>query len=110
MLHANHNKPVRVSIIHGEPITLYGRTLTPVAKIVAGGGHEGTVRERQVQGSGWAFAQIKPLHLIEERDGEPIKLLIPDVTGESLRKMAILSVIVAVVSMIFILIGYVRRT
>ena len=38
------------------------------------------------------------------------KSLIPDVTGEALHKMAILSVVFAVVSMIFILIGYVRRT
>ncbi|MBN1579180.1 MAG: hypothetical protein JXA89_00650 [Anaerolineae bacterium] len=110
MPHPNQGKPVRVSMIRGEPITLYGRTMTPVARVTSGGGHEGTVRERRVEGLGWAFAQVKPLHIIEERNGETFKIPIPDVTGETLRKMAILSVMVAVVSMIFILIGYVRRT
>jgi uncharacterized spore protein YtfJ len=105
----SNNKPVRVSIIRGEPIPIYGRTLTPVSKVVSGGSHEGTVRERQVNGFGWAFAQVKPLHIIEERNGEAFKILIPDITGETLRKMAILSVVFAVVSMILILIGYARR-
>ena len=109
MPHSNHNEPIRVSVVHGDPIQVYGRTLTPVAKVVSGGSHEGTVRERQVEGRGWAFVHIKPLHLIEERNGETVKIPIPDVTGETLRKMAILSVIVAAVSMIFILIGYARR-
>jgi hypothetical protein len=109
MSHSGHKPPVRVTVIQGDPISVYGRTLTPVAKIVSGGGHEGTVREHRVEGWGWAFAHIKPLHIIEERNGETDKLLIPDATGEALRKMAILSVVVTVVSMILILVGYARR-
>ena len=109
MSHSNHNMPVRISIIHGEPITVYGRTLTPVAKIISGGDHQGTIRARQINGSGWAFACVKPSHIIEQRNGETVKIPIPDVTREVLSKIAILSAIVAVVSIVFVLGGYIRR-
>ena len=109
MAHANHKNPVRISVVRGEPITVYGRTLTPVAKVVSGGGHTGTVRESHVEGYGWAFARIKPSHLAEERDGDISTIPIPDATSETLYKLAILAIVVTIVSMIFVLIGHVKR-
>lgn len=109
MPHSNHDGPVRTSIVYGEPITVYGRTLTPVAKVTSSGGHQGTIRECRVEGYGWAFSSLKPLHIIEQQNGEVYKIPIPDKTGELLTKIAILSTLVAVVSMILILIGYIRR-
>lgn len=101
--------PLRMRIIHGEPVHVLGRTLTPIARIISGGEHEGTVRPGHVNGEGWAMASIKPLKVIEECDGRTRTLPIPDVTGEALRRMLIISVVVAVVSTVFIIINRISR-
>ncbi len=102
-------RPLRVRIIQGEPVRVFGRTLTPVARVVSGGEHEGTVRPNQASGKGWAMASVRPLKVIEEHDGQTRTLPIPDATGDVLRKMLIISVVAAVVSMIFIIVSRVSR-
>ncbi len=109
MIRPTQPGPVRLSIVHGDPIPVKGRTLTPVARVIAGGGHVGTVREQDVQGRGWAFRVIRPVKVIEKRDGEAQTLIIPDVTRTTLHKMALVGAVVAAVSIAAILIARVKR-
>ncbi len=109
MSHTIIGGPLQIETAHGAPVEIYGRTLTPVARIISGGQHEGTVREAGFAGHGWAFVHVKPLALIEERAGEVRRIPIPDATGKTLRNMALLSVVVAVASMVFILVGRAKR-
>lgn len=109
MIRPTQPGPVRLSIVHGDPIEVRGRTLTPVARVIAGGSHTGTVREHSVEGRGWAVQIIRPIKIIEERDGETRTLIIPDITRERLRKMALVSIVVAIASIIVILVAKINR-
>ncbi|MBN1934973.1 MAG: hypothetical protein JW934_09930 [Anaerolineae bacterium] len=101
--------PIRLSVVYGEPIQMRGRTLTPVARVISGGSYAGTVREHGIEGRGWAAQIIRPIKVIEERDGEARTLVIPDITRKALSKMAIVSVAIAVVSIIVILVVRINR-
>ncbi len=90
------SRPFRIQMLYGAPITLYGRTFTPLARVISGGEHRGTVYADRVQGIGWGAAAIQPLALIEKSGGQERRWFIADLTRQV---TAIISVI-AIVSMI----------
>lgn len=100
---------VRVETVWGHPIEAGGRRFIPIARLVSGGDHRATVREKRVEGWGWGFVHIKPLAVIEEWNGHARTLPIPDETGMRVRNMAILSTVLAAVSILLILVHHIRR-
>lgn len=101
--------PIRAYTLYGEPITAYGCTLTPVARVIAGGSHIGSIGEKSLSGHGRAVQLIRPIQVIEERNGEKRTLPIPDVTREAVLKMTIIGVVVMLASMLTMLIVRVNR-
>ena len=101
--------PIRVETVRGEPIRVYDRTLTPVARVVSAIGHRGTIREAGIEGVGWGVAYVQPLQVIEERDGVERPLLIPDVTGNVLRQMALVAVVISLVATVLIIANRLTR-
>ncbi len=94
--------PLQIETVRGTPVRVHGRTLTPVVRVLSVLGHQGTVRERSVEGSGWGVALVKPLQVIEQRDGKETVHPIPDATAAALRQMALVSLLVSVVSLVLI--------
>ena len=101
--------PIRVETVRGEPIRVYDRILTPVARVVSAVEHRGTIREAGIEGVGWGVAHIRPLQVIEERDGVERPLLIPDVTGNVLRQMALVAVVISLVATVLIIANRLTR-
>jgi len=101
--------PIRISTVQGKPITVHGRTLTPIAQVIAAGDHVGSVGEKNLSGRGWAIQIIRPIQVLEERNGERRTLTIPNVTREALLKMAILGIVVMIGSLLTMLLVKVRQ-
>jgi hypothetical protein len=81
---------------HGTPISVYGCTLTPVCHVVSRLRHRGTIRAAHVEAHGWGVGIVRPVAVLEERNGEEHMLPIRDVTASMLRKMALAGVVVLV--------------
>jgi len=88
--------PLVVEEAHGTPISVYGRTLTPVCHVVSRLRHRGTIRAAHVEAHGWGVGIVRPVAVLEERNGEEHMLPIRDVTASMLRKMALAGVVVLV--------------
>lgn len=101
--------PIQINTVHGKPITVYGRTLTPVARVIAGGSHIGSVGEKNLSGRGWAVQIVRPIQVIEEQNGETRTLSIPNVTREILVKMTIVGIVVMMASLLTMLLVQVKR-
>ena len=101
--------PIRIETVRGEPIRVFDRTLTPVARVVSAVEHRGTIREAGIEGMGWGVAFVRPLQVIEERDGVECALPIQDVTGTVLRQMAIVAIVVYVVATVLIIANRLTR-
>ena len=97
-------EPMTIETVQGTPIEAYGRTFTPVARVISAFRHRGTVRAAQAGGSGWGVVLVIPLGVVEsgqttsERDGEARTLPIPDRTGQVLQQMAILAIVVPILA------------
>ena len=76
----------------GTPIEVYGRTLTPVARVVSAVQHRATITADTSESSGWGIAITQPLRLVEERDGASHAYPIPDLTVAVLQQMAMVAV------------------
>ena len=92
------SSPFQVRTVRGTPIQVYGRTLTPVARVVSVAKHRGTIRQGQVEGAGGGVAYVRPLALIEAddpsaQDGEGRTVPIPDTTATVLRQMATMALV-----------------
>jgi hypothetical protein len=83
--------PLQVKTVRGTPIRAYGRTLTPVVRVVSLVQHQATVRERDCDGRGWGALWVKPLAIVEHDGQRAHTMLIPDVTGTVLRQMALVA-------------------
>lgn len=88
--------PLVVEEAHGTPILVYGCTLTPVCHVVSRLRHRGTIRAAHVEAHGWGVGIVRPVAVLEERNGEEHMLPIRDVTASMLRKMALAGVVVLV--------------
>lgn len=89
--------PLQVRTVSGTPIEVYGRTFTPVARILSSLRHRGTIGANRVAGSGWGFVHTQPIALIETDDQgsgqDSITHPIPDRTGTVLRQMAVVALL-----------------
>jgi hypothetical protein len=86
-----YKSPLQVKTVRGTPIDVYGRTLTPVARVLSAVRHRATIRQDGYEGSGWGAAWVVPLALIEREGGSTHTLVIPNVTATVLRQMALVA-------------------
>lgn len=87
------SSPLQVKTVRGTPIEVYGRTLTPVARVTSTVQHRATIRADRIEGSGWGFAHTQPTALIEETNGSSRAHLIPDRTRTVLGQMALVALV-----------------
>ena len=87
------SSPLQVKTLRGTPIKVYGRTLTPIARVLSAVQHRATIRADHVEASGWGFARTTPIALVEERDGTEQALLIPNRTRTVLGQMALVALV-----------------
>ena len=85
--------PLQVKTIRGTPIRVYGRTLTPVARVLSAVRHRATSGAETIEASGWGFARTLPIALVEERNGKEKALPIPDRTRTVLGQMALVALV-----------------
>jgi hypothetical protein len=95
------SSPCQVRTVRGTPIQVYGRTLTPVTRVVSVVRHRGTIRQGQIEGTGGGAAYVRPLAIIEAdnllaQDGDGRTVAIPDATATVLRQMAMMALVVPV--------------
>jgi hypothetical protein len=101
--------PFEVQIVRGAPIEVYGRTLTPVARVVVGRLRRGTIHEESVDGWGWAVRRVYPIQIRERRAGVERVLPVCDATKQVLRRMSVIAVTISVVAVILILANRLSR-
>jgi hypothetical protein len=94
--------PVRVETARGSSIRVLDRVFTPVVRLVNVRWHRGTIRKASVEGRGGGIVLVRPLAVVEERDGEERVVPIPDTTKTVLRQMAILAVVIPVLAILLI--------
>ena len=98
------SSPLQVKTVRGTPIQVYGRTLTPVARVVSATKHRGTIRRGQIEGAGWGVAYVQPLAVLEAddlsaQDADVRTVPIPDATATVLRQMAVVALIIPALCM-----------
>ncbi len=94
--------PFRVETVKGRAVTVFDRTLTPVARVVSGVRHRGTIRDSSLEGRGWGVALVRPVAAIETRDGVERVLPVDDVTRKLLGRMALVALATSAVAMVLI--------
>jgi hypothetical protein len=82
-----------------------GRILIPVARVTTRVEHQGTVGTGGISGQGGGLVIVRPLALIEQRDGEELTWPIQDLTALVLRQMFLVAVLVATASVALILLN-----
>lgn len=102
--------PITIERVRGTRIEFYGRTLTPVARVVSAIRHRGTIKETGIEGRGGGVAFVIPLEVVEEYNGQVRILPIKDATCSVLRQMAIVAALTPVVAIVLVLINrWMRR-
>lgn len=101
--------PIRVKTLVGEPVHVASRTLTPVTRVTAVVRHRGTIRQTTVEGRGQGWASIRPLAVIETRDGLERVFRVWDVTRVLLIQMAIVALVVPIIAMVLIIVNRLVR-
>ena len=96
-------EPMVVEETHGTPVSVYGRTLTPVCRVASRLRRRGTIEAARVEARGWGGVIARPVAVMEEQNGEERSLPIHDVTASMLRQMAWVGVAVsaAAVALVF---------
>ena len=87
------SRPLQIKTQRGTPIQAYGRTLTPVPRVLSGVHRRATIRADRAEGSGWGFAHTLPIALVEERNGRERVLPIPHRTRTVLGQMAVVALV-----------------
>ena len=88
--------------VRGTPRRVQGRTLTPVARVISRVDHRGTVGTGGIAGQGGGLVIVRPLALIEERDGGEHTWPIRDRTAVVLWQMLLAAALVAAASLVLI--------
>ena len=81
----------RAPVASGTPVQAYGRTFTPIVRMMSLVQHHATIRESGYEGAGWGGVWVKPLAVVEQDGGQAHTMLIPNVTATVLREMAIVA-------------------
>lgn len=82
-------KPFRWQTVHGEPRTIAGRRLTPVARVVSYGRGRGTLGQDNVSGWALGFVRVVPLGVLAEADGQEEWVPVHNATASALRRMVL---------------------
>jgi uncharacterized spore protein YtfJ len=80
-------QPFQVQTVHGEPYTIAGRTLIPVARIFSFGRARGSVGPHRFEGRGLGFVWVSPMAVIVKTDGGERRIRLTDSTLALLRTM-----------------------
>ena len=75
--------------VQGEPCTVAGRTLTPVARVISYGRGRGTLRQDSISGWATGFVRVKPLGMMVEADGQEEWVAVYNSTASALRRMVL---------------------
>ena len=96
-------KPFRWQTVRGEPRTVAGRRLTPVARLISYSRGRGTLRHDSI--SGWALGCVRvlPLGVVVETGGQEGWIPVRDATAAALSRM------VTVAAAITLLLAAVRQ-
>ncbi len=77
---------LRIETVRGQPYSVGGRTLTPVARVVSFRRARGTIGRERIGGWGVAYARITPL-AVEESAGGERRVAIRDATTGALARL-----------------------
>jgi hypothetical protein len=80
-------KPYRWQTVRGEPRTVAGRRLTPVARLISYSRGRGTLRQKSISGWALGFARVVPLGVVVETGGQEEWIAVRDATASALRRM-----------------------
>lgn len=80
-------KPVRWQTVRGEPRTVAGHRLTPVARLISYSRGRGTLRQQSISGWALGFVRIVPLGVVVETGGQEQWISVRDATAAALRRM-----------------------
>ena len=94
-------RALRIKTVRGDPYSVGGRELIPVARVVSFGKARGTVGTRQVSGRGGGFVSVKPLAVIEVTPEGERRIPIRDGTAAAVRGMLAFSITIALVCAAF---------
>lgn len=78
---------LRIETVRGQPYSVGGRTLTPVARVVSFRRARGTIGRERIGGWGVAYARITPLAVVEESAGGERRVAIRDATTGALARL-----------------------
>jgi hypothetical protein len=92
-------------VLVGEPIPAGGRMLRPVARA---GGWYGQGGDEQGRGFG-GWLRVQPLEMrVSDPNGDEYTVSITDATGDAVRRIALMGLLVATVSALLLLLGLLR--
>jgi uncharacterized spore protein YtfJ len=92
-------------ILVGDPISAGERTLRPVARA---SGWAGAGGDEQGRGAG-ALLRVRPLEVrVIDPGGEEYIVSVTDPTGDAVRRIAVMALVVAAVSALLLLVGLLR--
>lgn len=91
-------EPMVAEEVRGTPVSVYGRSLTPVCRVVSRLRRRGAIGTARVEASGGGIVIARPVAVMEERNGEVSRLPIRDVTASMLRQMAWVGIAVSVMA------------
>jgi hypothetical protein len=95
--------PFRWQTVRGEPRTVAGRRLTPVARLISYSRGRGTLRRRRLSGWALGFVRVVPLGVVVEAGGQEEWVPVHSATESALRR------IVLAAAAITLLLAIVRR-
>ena len=80
-------KPYRWQTVRGEPRTVAGHRLIPVARLISYSCGRGTLRQQSISGWALGFVRIMPLGVVVEHGGQEEWIAVRDATASALRRM-----------------------
>jgi hypothetical protein len=84
----------RTEVVHGRPLEVDGRQLTPVVRRTTGVWHQAVVGEESLAGRGGAFMLLRPLGIVVRDGGAERFVPLRDRTRQILRRMLLLAIAV----------------
>jgi hypothetical protein len=84
-------KPFRWQTVRGEPRTVAGRRLTPVARLISYSRGRGTLRQRSLSGWALGFVRVMPLGVVVETGGQEEWVPVHDATAAALRRTVLIA-------------------
>ena len=89
--------PVQAKMVHGEPIQVGDRTLTPVARVVSFGQARAMVGKSRYGGWGWGFEWVRPVAMLVDTPQGRQRIRIVDGTSVAVRRLVWLAVSITAV-------------